>query len=359
MAISRITGTSIILRSLLFLFVRGNTTVLSEPLKTTTEVPLFEITHGLPINKAIIWGHKLGTHTHSYIHYAFYKTFKHLGFETYWLDNNDDISRLDLSNAIFITEGQVDQKIPLRDDCFYVLHYIRDMGKYEHLLNIGHAIKMFPYKKEYVSDFKNKLDEYVFYNIGTKSIYMPWATDLLPNEIDTIKKELPTLKRDYTAVFIGTVWGGEYGNVDKVSLFKRACKEYGIPFKILGGWQQAMNISPEENIHLTQKAYLAPTIVGQWQCDNWYIPCRIFKNISYGQLGITNSETVYNLFNKKIVYNPDPYRLFYDAIDRMQHADINATYELMDFVKTKHTYINRIDSLFYFLALVQQSIKNS
>ena len=75
----------------------------------------------LPIKRVILWGHKLHSHTHSYIHWAFYRTFKHLGFETYWLDNKDSLAGLNLANTLFITEGQVDQRIPVRDDCFYVL----------------------------------------------------------------------------------------------------------------------------------------------------------------------------------------------------------------------------------------------
>ena len=39
--------------------------------------------------KVIIWGHKLHTHTHSYIHYGFYKAFKHLNYDVYWLNEND------------------------------------------------------------------------------------------------------------------------------------------------------------------------------------------------------------------------------------------------------------------------------
>ena len=37
---------------------------------------------------------------------------------------------------------------------------------------------------------------------------------------------------------------------------------------------------------------IAPAIVGSWQKEHEYVPCRIFKNISYGKLGMTNSEIV-------------------------------------------------------------------
>ena len=42
-------------------------------------------------NKIIIWGHKLHSHTHSYIHQAFNIAFTHLKYNVLWLDDNDDI----------------------------------------------------------------------------------------------------------------------------------------------------------------------------------------------------------------------------------------------------------------------------
>lgn len=72
--------------------------------------------------KVVLWGHKLHSHTHSYIHWGFERAFKYLGYETYWFDGGDNVSNFDFSGSLFITEGQVDQAIPLRDDCLYILH---------------------------------------------------------------------------------------------------------------------------------------------------------------------------------------------------------------------------------------------
>src|SRR5690349_5990415 len=77
-------------------------------------------------DKVVIWGHKLHTHTHSYIHSGFYEGFKHLGYATYWFDDADDVSDFNFSNTLFLTEGQVDKKIPLRADCIYLLHNCTD-----------------------------------------------------------------------------------------------------------------------------------------------------------------------------------------------------------------------------------------
>ena len=39
--------------------------------------------------KIVIWGYPLHSHTHSYIHAAFYKAFTHLEYETYWFHDGE------------------------------------------------------------------------------------------------------------------------------------------------------------------------------------------------------------------------------------------------------------------------------
>ena len=58
----------------------------------------------------------------------------------------------------------------------------------------------------------------------------------------------------------------------------------------------------------------------------------IFKNISYGQMGVTNSLRVYELFEGKIVYDPDTKELFRKACERLKTFTQEDLYELMDFV---------------------------
>lgn len=65
-----------------------------------------------------------------------------------------------------------------------------------------------------------------------------------------------------------------------------------------------------------------------------------------------NSKTVYELFKGKIIYNKDPYKLFYDAQKYIKKMYIQELYDLMDLVKEKHTYLNRIEHLFNFMRLL-------
>ncbi len=298
----------------------------------------------------VLWGHKLHSHTHSYIHAALFRTFQHLGYKVLWLDNDDDISNIDFSNSLFITEGQVDEKIPLRNDCFYILHNCYSL-KYKPLFASKKAITLQVYTHDCLQKNVTKMEEYIFYNLKDQIIYMPWATDLLPREINQIKNKIKLSEKNNEVYYVGTIGGGIFGNINQIEPFIKACKENFINFR------HVIFKSLIENIGVIQNSIMAPAIQGEWQCEKGYIPCRIFKNISYGQFGITNSETVFKLFNKKIIYNSNTYQLFFDAYEKLKNLSLNELHDLMDFVRDNHTYINRINCLFKFLRLVNQDIK--
>lgn len=303
-------------------------------------------------DKVIIWGHKLHSHTHSYVHNAFYRAFKYMGYQTYWFDDNDNVSSFDFKNSLFITEGQVDKNIPIREDCRYILHYCRS-PKYLPLLEKGYCIHLQVYNDFVLKRTDlTKLDNCIYYDLLRQRIYMPWATDLLPPEIDKVKSGISKRKSHPEVYWIGTIGGGLYGNIEQIHPFQRACTENNIPLI------HKINVSMEENCKFIFRSYMAPAIVGQWQQEVGYIPCRIFKNISYGHMGVTNCRAAYELLEKKIVYNPDTYQLFYDAKKRIEQLSIDELYELMDLVKTKHTFINRIQSLLWFINHVESTYSN-
>lgn len=291
----------------------------------------------------VIWGHPLHSHTHSYIHNAFDRAFRHLGFRTHWLHNDHpDLNQIDFARSIFLTEGQVDQNIPIRDDCFYILHNCYD-EKYKTASLQNKTMVLQVYTDDVLKYNMSKIDDCIYADYGGRGLYMPWATDALPHEIETYKPSIPFNRNSKKVFWVGTVGGGEFGNIDEITPFKRACEENQISFEQVGGR------SVENGIDLIKQSYMAPTIVGSWQGRVGYIPCRIFKNISYGQFGLTNSARVYELFQHKIVFNNDTSRLFYDAKERLENIQLNELIDLMDFVKNKHTYISRINTILDFI----------
>ncbi len=306
----------------------------------------------LPIKKVVLWGHKIHSHTHSYIHWGYERAFKQMGYKVYWFDNSDwqrkNLKNFDFSGALFITEGQVDKNMPLIDDAFYILHNCTSK-RYEQLKQQKKAIIMQVYTHDCIGRVLEKMDDFILYNIGEQIIYMPWATDLLPDEIEAMKAKVTRSTKSKDIYFVGTVGGGEFGNLPAVNAFRGAAQRRGFNFK------SKRNVSMDENIRLTQSSYMAPALQGKWQVKQGYIPCRIFKNISYGKIGITNSKTVNDLFAGKLVYDADSKVLFEKAHERLQTMDIQELFSLMDVVKNKHTYLNRIESLLSFFCMVREA----
>ena len=131
--------------------------------------------------------------------------------------------------------------------------------------------------------------------------------------------------------------------------FREICNYYGVEFCQYGATFNSnshMNKSIDENIDLVQRSIISPALQDNGQVQYKYVPCRIFKNISYGKMGLTNNEFVYELFNKKIIYNSDIRELFIKGIEfeiRGDKSDIIK--ELMIYVKNNHTYLNRISTI--------------
>ena len=93
---------------------------------------------------------------------------------------------------------------------------------------------------------------------------------------------------------------------------------------------------------------MAPAITGFWQQDVGYIPCRIFKNISYGCIGITNSKYVADIIKGNCIYDKDSRELYKKTKEFLQQPNdiIKKSLRMqMENVKSYHTYLNRVDDI--------------
>ena len=67
--------------------------------------------------------------------------------------------------------------------------------------------------------------------------------------------------------------------------------------------------------------------------------CRIFKAISYGHLGMTNSLKLANFIDDSIVCSEDIRELFLKGFGMYQNVEL--IQHQMQIVKDRHTFINR------------------
>lgn len=299
------------------------------------------------IKKVIIWGYPKDTHTHSYIHESFFKAFKFLGYETYWLTNQSDVSNFDFSNTLILTSGSEESKLaPIRKDCLYILHNC----PHDIFCPISDKAINIQVLTEPVLSRENleKINDYTY--IGKGIAYQPWATDLLPHEIDFSWAEL---HRKKVVNYVGSVLDGGYNDIrSQLINFSEGCKKDGIEVHAYGGYTPGSDIgylkrhsgfiSNERHMDLIKESIYAPQLCSDQQLEMGYVPCRIFKNISYGHFGLTNSKSVNRVFDNQLLCDIDTYQLYCKAKESISVDKIKG---LMKIVKEKHTYINRINTI--------------
>jgi hypothetical protein len=293
------------------------------------------------LDKVIIWGLRNSTHTHSYIHAAFYKAFKELKYEIYWINDITEYKK-NITNALIIYSGPLsDNKTPppIISSCFYLLH--------NYTLNTENKLHFQVYTTDCINRDTASSLKYHYYNKELNCIYFPWATNILPDEINENIQKLNEINEnnDNACYHIGSLTG-EW--LEPWIKFARGLQNHNILFK----HYQPGTVSDEENIDLIKKSLFAPALQFKWQINKEYIPCRIFKNISYGKMGITNNEAVNKLFNNKLLYDNNIDNLVNKCLDfNEQSLNIknNKIVELMYIIRDNHTYISRINYILKYL----------
>lgn len=331
------------------------------------------------MTKVIIWGYPLHSHTHSYVHYGWYKTFKHLGYDTYWFDDKHFPNGFDFTNCLFITEGYADNNIPLHSSNIYCVHVGRNPYKYlkagARFIDIRYNVtdindcnynyKLAEKELEEISPVtlyeKNAstLDLNVQFQKGNmlmyEAVYMCWATDLLPDEINLddryIIPETPPV-----TYFLGSIGAG---NVNEINKLIKGCDKYNIKCILNDPWKNPLDFDTAK--FLVQKSVIAPDIRGSGDPSKphetgtqhkriGYIPCRLFKNISYGKVGASNCKRLHDLFGDMILYEENEEELVKLCLDKAKDYDFIK--KQMQWVQENHTYINRVNDLLKVISLV-------
>jgi len=172
-----------------------------------------------------------------------------------------------------------------------------------------------------------------------------WATDLLPHEMKFIPYHYQNAK---DVRFIGSWWWDNWDALEKARVW---CLLHG------KNWQQEgkhvflryKKFVPEDVIgERSRDAYLTLSIQGKPQCETGYIPCRVFKNMSYSVLALSNNLFLANLFDEdEIVIDRHIPALLDRAEKIVKDRKVDGyTRKALEKVKNHHTYINRIEELF-------------
>jgi hypothetical protein len=325
----------------------------------------------------VVWGFPLHTHTHSYIHGAWVKTFKHLGLTTHWFHDGEHPSpaTFDYSNTLFITEGWADDHIPVHATSTYFVHIAKNPAKY---LDAGARLIEIRYNvleiHDYNYDYTLPTDAFALsrdtlYEVVKddravagrrgravkaapyEAVYMYWATDLLPHEFNY--EDAAATEKLPVVFYVGSI----DGDTHPFHTFRQACEKTGeISVVQIDPWRTP--ISYEENIALMKASYCAPDfrtmgsvekareygrMNGNNQLEIGYIPCRVLKAISYGQTGITNSPRVKAILGEHVEYVADPAAVL--EVAERRKGDVVWRQTAMRHVAERHTFLQRARDL--------------
>ena len=318
------------------------------------------------VNTLVVHGLASSSHTHKYIHESIYEAFKyikkiyHRKIDVYWIDDKTQNMYENNKSKFLIFSSphyNTDNFLPVLDNAYYILHYRQInfitkniVTKYNDLLLCNKAVKYVEFR--YKNDSKEKIDNTIFwYDKEDYSFNMPWATNLLPSEIDNKINLIKSLKKlpykSKNSYFCGTIWKA---NINEINQWEKICLKHNINPEFTREKNEEIH---QENI---RTAYIAPAIQGGIHIagddNHFYIPCRIFKNISYGNIAVTNNIGVYNLFkNFLIFYDNDFEKLivkYINYIDSLEDPDNFKKHKedmvkIMEYVKEHHTYLSRIN----------------
>lgn len=299
--------------------------------------------------KVIVWGYPLHSHTHSYTHDAVYKAFQYLGYETYWFHDDEYPEDFDYDNCVFFTEGFADRNIPLRDTSIYYVHVCvnpnKYLGKVKRLIDVRYLLnEIDDVNYNYTLD-RSKcevLDTGILYEKDSKEyeiVYMAWASNMLPDQIDF---EWAKIQRSKTYYFLGSISSsGRFANSEYIRQFSECCARIGVDTVINDPWSNPLD--EKLNIELTQKSFMCPDFRNETHKKWGYIGCRLMKAISFGQIGMTNSKISQEFIDDSVLYSENIPELFelglsnINNIERIQHQ--------MNVVQKNHTFVNRVQGL--------------
>lgn len=293
--------------------------------------------------KWVIWGDTRRYNTFSNFWEGWQRALRHLGREVLWLDRTSNLAGIDFSNTVFVSQNRMVHGVPLRKDCWYVVHNGDD--------TICECLRPF---KLLVTNLHQTTTEYnnpvmlgpdIYFMESERRLNFRHNALLLPHEIMANKPTKVFNEESQIINYFATVDGA---NIDEVNGFRRACEENGIKFDHYGGAGYpglSGKTTLKEKIQGIKDSYMAPTLQGQNQIVVGNTTDRVMNNLAYGQFPIVNNHYIDRLLGARTIYQPDTYKLFYEAKERLQSMPLALLHSLMDDVAKNWTYLNVIDAV--------------
>jgi hypothetical protein len=222
---------------------------------------------------------------HIHRHYA--HALGRLGKKVVWIDDQpehrDDLKSGDLVFAVDIAARHLGNSVAGVD---YLLHNFAPSHPIWDGLEEERVLRLQTYTCD-AERYGVEWDVARRYDRAGRILFQPWGTDLLADEF------LPAVFNESLreVPFVGSIWEGDgQGNLDAIHELKEIVDAHRLVFR------HYVHVSDKENVTAVRTGRIAPAVAGTWQCEQDYLSCRVFKNVSYGALALTNVPKFRELF---------------------------------------------------------------
>jgi len=284
-------------------------------------------------SSVVIWGLKdPNTSSQRHIHRHLFTVLQKIGCRVFWYEDLSDNNALIENNSLVFSSYECCFNIQYKKDNWYATFTaprdrIKECKNFLNLRVYGDAESRSNFEFETIL-----WDKTTAFQKSTHLLYQSFVTDLLPEEFLP-----PIFSTGRYFYWIGSIWNdaNNHGNKKNIKLLEAALLRHHIKFT------HVENASDAENIAFVRSSRIAPSIGGDFQTKAM-LPCRVWKNISYGQLGITNLSKALDVFDSHIIYDSNIDKLIDKALTIGEKEYKEMTLYQQCVVAKDHTYLNWI-----------------
>lgn len=292
--------------------------------------------------KIVLYGGKRSLDSTRHIYRHYYETLRKFGFPVVWVDDTPqaraEITGKSLVFAMDIWGEHIGHAVPGAD---YILHNFDGEHPLCQTLRPENLVRLQVYTDSAEGEYWGPVRRW---QPEGHVLFQPWGTDLLAEEF--LEPVFNPMSRE--APFVGAIWDDSgLGNVEAINELRIALRNHQLAFK------HFTHISDEENVLAVRAGRIAPALAGGWQVKHNYLPCRVFKNVSYGQLALTNVPKFKELFKGFTLTGSSISELVEEALGLRRADYIEMTHQ-QQLVVANYSYREALEHWGLALAQVKQ-----
>jgi hypothetical protein len=224
--------------------------------------------------RIILWGLRTQRNSFRYIWQGFFDNFQRLGYETIWVDDDKkNLQFVTRESLVFAVNVAAKNLKPVKGTK-YVLHNIAN----QNFIESSQVINLQVFTKAAYGESLGS--QAILWDQESRTLYQPWG---IPEDSTSWLKPSSKGNIEY---WVGAVWNNEnnQGNLETIIEYREILSQRNIKFRRVGGtkWFTRNGVSSNKSLNLINQSPIGASIVGNWQKENSYVPCRFFKNIAAG-----------------------------------------------------------------------------